>query len=67
MTREVTDHDAAQTLGENHPKRQPPPLHRFFAPYDQGGAGAPGAGAAPGANGPPTTGGLAPGGSLTPA
>jgi len=48
----VSDDDAAECLGNGHPKSKRPPAHDSFP----GSGGGPGAGSAPGANGPPTTG-----------
>lgn len=48
----VSDHDAAQCMGNGHPKCNPPTLHDGNS-FPEGSTGA---GSAPGANGPPTTG-----------
>jgi hypothetical protein len=59
--RPVSDDDAADHLGNGHPKSKPPTLHDGTAFP----AGTTGAGSAPGANGPPTTGPMSPGGPLS--
>jgi hypothetical protein len=57
---EVSDDEAADHLGNGHPKSNPP----SFSDSAQVMPGSPGSGSAPGANGPPTTGAVGPGGPL---
>jgi hypothetical protein len=57
---EISDDDAAASLGNGHPKSNPP----SFSDSAQVMPGSPGSGSAPGANGPPTTGAVGPGGPL---
>lgn len=57
----VSDITAANTLGNGHPKCNPPTLHDGNS-FPEGSTGA---GSAPGANGPPTTGAETPTGPMS--
>ena len=57
----VSDEDAADTMGNDHPKSKRVSVHNHFTVVPgsfPGSGGGPGAGSAPGASGPPTTGAI---------